>query len=80
MWRIHLKGVAYTSSGGGVYVLWGWRIHPMGVAYTSNVPIRPKGHQHEQRTEVLSACSHGKNSGGCFFIDYLVSNILNGIG
>ena len=29
MWRIHLKGVAYTSYGGGVYVLWGWRIRPM---------------------------------------------------
>ena len=43
MWRIHLKGVAYTSSGGGVYVQWGWRIRPVGVAYTSNGPIRPKG-------------------------------------
>ena len=36
MWRIHLKGVAYTSKGSGVYVIWGWRIRPMGVAYTSN--------------------------------------------
>ena len=36
MWSIHLKGVAYTSSEGGVYVLWGWRIHTMGMAYTSN--------------------------------------------
>ena len=37
MWRIHLKGVAYTSSEGGVYVLWEWRIHPMDL-YTSKGP------------------------------------------
>ena len=30
MWRIHLKGVAYTSYGGGVYVQW---------TYTSKGPI-----------------------------------------
>ena len=41
--KLIINNVAYTSYGGGVYVLWGWRIHQMGVAYTSNGPIRPKG-------------------------------------
>ena len=37
--KLIINNVAYTSKGGGVYVIWGWRIHPMGVAYTSKGPF-----------------------------------------
>ena len=51
--KLIINNVAYTSYGGGVYVIWGWRIRPMGVAYTSygggvyviwGWRIRPRGH------------------------------------
>ena len=60
MWRIHLKGVAYTSSGGGVYIQWGWRIRPMDL-YVQRAMVTLHG-ELQKRYFLLSAGKTGNTS------------------